>query len=533
VLFLTNCKKILGAPGTGKTHRCIDVIKENLRNGGCETDILYTTYRREAADDAVLKISNDTGIKPQKLKRLANTTHGICLSLLLKNGFVKPKENHNFLFHELYDIPKFNKKYGYNLKANGIGIDAINNGTADPFLQTYSVMRATRTPLNDVYKIGLPLQYSINDFKQIVHDLEEWKQENGKLEFADMIDTVIEEGLCPECSLQIYDECQDMTSQMYIVSKMWADNADDVVLAGDHLQTLYPHIGANPRYFLDWDGELEVIPESRRLTSETWEIAKDVIQSNTPYEAPDIKTRAENGLIAQMNFANLDHYFANGMPKNDTFHLVRANYMGGFVADKLACAGIPFSGIEQYAWKPVEMDLFNAIHAIRSFRQLKTPEFCAIIDKYPARLTVAPSSLVEKSALKERVQKGEQSTSMSMFSQHLIESIKSDDPLKLSLVKNEISIKKIMGALNRELPGVTQQDIDRVKVLTIHGSKGMQATTNFLHMSVPNAVTRSMMTKKGRENEAYVWYVGVTRTFNNLVFVNYNTPSYHIRGVCV
>lgn len=533
MLFLTNCKKILGAPGTGKTHRCTEIFKDSIKNGISETEILYTTYRREAADDAVIKISNETGIKTKKLEKIVNTTHGICLSLLLRNGFIKTQENHNFLFLESYDIPQFNKKYGYNLKANGTGIDAINNGTADPFLQTYSVMRATRTPLNEVYKVGLPLQYSISEFKQIVNDLNDWKQEHNKLEFADMIDTVIEEGLCPDCSVQIYDESQDMTSQMYTVSKMWAENADEVVLAGDHLQTLYPHMGANPRYFLDWDGELEVIPENRRLTSGTWEIAKDVIRSNTPYEAPDIKTRTENGLIAQLNFANLDHYFANGMPKNDTFHLVRANYMGGFIADKLACAGIPFGGLKQYAWKPVEKNLFNAVQAIRSFRQLKPAEFCAIMDKYPAQLTGAPSSLIQKSALKEKVQNGEHSTSMSMFSQHLIEAIKTDYPLKSSTVKNELSIKKIMGALNRELHDVTQEDIDRVKILTIHGSKGMQATTNFLHMSIPNAVTKSLMTKQGRENEAYVWYVGVTRTFNNLVFVNYNTPSYHIHGVCV
>ena len=514
---MVNCRKIYGAPGTGKTHLCIDIIKENLRNGISETDILYTTYRREAANDAVVKISTETGIKQEKLKRLANTTHGICLSLLLRNEFVKPRENQKFLFYEPYDIPKFNKKYGYNLKANGIGIDAINNGTADPFLQTYSVMRATRTPLNDVYKVGLPLQYSISDFKQIVHDLEEWKVENGKFEFADLIDVVIKEGLCPDCALQIYDESQDMTSQMFAVSKMWSENADNVVLAGDHLQTLYPYLGANPKYFLEWDGELEVIPESRRLTSETWGIAKDIIRSNTPYEVPEIKTRPESGLVAQINFANLDHYFSNRMPTRDTFHLVRANYIGGFVADKLACAGIPFGGIEQYAWKPFEMNLFNAITAIRTFRPLKKPEFCAMIDKYPSRLTGAPSSLFEREAFKEKVQKGEHSTSMSMFSSNLIESIKSDYPLKFSIVKNEMSIKKIMGALNRGLPVVTQDDVNRVKVLTIHGSKGMQATTNFLHMSIPNAVTKSLMTKHGRENEAYVWYVGVTRTFNNLV----------------
>lgn len=292
-------------------------------------------------------------------------------------------------------------------------------------------------------------------------------------------------------------------------------------------------MGANPRYFLDWDGDMEVIQESHRLTSGTWEIAKDVIRSNTPYEAPDIKTRAEKGAIVQMNYENIERHFQNSVPKHDTFHLVRANYIGGFVADKLAGAGIPFGGIGLYAWKPIEMNLFNAIASIRTFRPMKPAEFCAIIDKYPPRLTGAPNSLTGKAELKTRVQKGELPASVSMLCRDVIEAITSDAPLKHSLIKNELSLKKISGAMNRKLPKITPQDIDRVKVLTIHGSKGMQATTNFLHMSIPPAVTRSMMTKQGRENESYVWYVGITRTYNNLVFVNYNTPSYHVRGVCV
>src|SRR5674476_847803 len=110
---MTTCKKLYGAPGTGKTHMCTEIIKENLKNGIPETDILYTTYRREAANDAVIKIANETGIKQDKLKRVVNTTHGICLSLLLKNGLVKTDVNPKFVFEEAVDIPKFNKKYGY------------------------------------------------------------------------------------------------------------------------------------------------------------------------------------------------------------------------------------------------------------------------------------------------------------------------------------------------------------------------------------------------------------------------------------
>jgi DNA helicase-2/ATP-dependent DNA helicase PcrA len=257
--------KIHGAPGTGKTFRCSQILKEGLQSGISESEMLYTTYRREAANDAITKIATETGIKPEKLRRVVNTTHGICLSLLLKNGFVKNSVNQSFVFNETVDIPKFNSKYGYNLKSTAHGIDSVTNGTIDSFLNTYSIMRSTGTPINEVYKIGLPLQYAIDDFKQIVNDLEEWKSENGKLEYADMIDIVIKEELLPDSKIQIYDEAQDMTTQMHTVSKMWADNAESVVLAGDHLQTLYPYQGANPKYFVEWDGELEVIPESRRL----------------------------------------------------------------------------------------------------------------------------------------------------------------------------------------------------------------------------------------------------------------------------
>lgn len=529
---MTTCKKLYGAPGTGKTHMCTEIIKENLKNGIPETDILYTTYRREAASDAVIKIAKETGIKQDKLKRVVNTTHGICLSLLLKNGLVKTDVNPKFVFEEAVDIPKFNKKYGYSIKSSGTGADAVSSGNTDPFLHLYSVMRSTRTPINQVYKLGIPLLYPLSDFKQIVSDLEEWKSENGKLEFADMIDIVIKEGICPDCTVQIYDEYQDATSQMYTVSKMWADNADYVVLAGDHLQTLYPYLGANPKYFLEWDGELEVIPKSRRLTAGTWKLASSIIINNTQYKVPEIQTRAEKGNIRQMNAANLDHYFANNIPKTDTFHLVRANYMGGQIAEKLACAGIPFSGISYYSWTAAERNLFNAVQAIRTFRPLKKPEFCAIVDRYPTRYTGAPSSSSAKEEYKSKIESGERTPTMSTFSQTLIESIKSKKPLELSNIKNKLTMQKITGAMGRGWQAITKTDIDRVKILTIHGSKGMQATTNFLHTGITGAINRSMMTQSGKENEAFVWYVGVTRTIDNLIFVNYNTNSYTVEGVC-
>jgi len=532
-MTISNTDIIIGAPGTGKTYKCSQILKDYLQTGISESEILYNTYRREAAADALIKISSETGVKIGKLRKVVNTTHGICLSLLLSNGYIKINPGENIVFDERRDILNFNKEYGYNLNPTGATLDAVSNGTSDPFLQTYSLMRSTMTPLNEAYKLGIPIQHTVNDFKRICKDLEQYKADHNKIEFADMIDIVIKEEFTPDSKIMIFDEAQDMTPQMFTVSKIWAVEAENVILAGDHLQTLYTYNGANPEYLIGWGGELDILPESRRLTGETWSIASSIIESNTPYHVPEIKTRTEHGKILQINSANLERFLLCNPHKLDTFHLVRTNYIGGQVAEKLASAGIPFGGIKQYGWTSAERTLFNAIRAIQTFRPLKKSEYCSILDRYPARLTGAPNTLSDLTKFKERIEKGEVAPAMKNFDPILIESIKSDNPLRLSNVKNKFTKMKLEGAFRRGLPEITREDIERVKVLTIHGAKGMQATTNFLHTGITGAVNREMVTKKGKENEAYVWYVGVTRTINNLVFVTYPGNQYPIQGVRV
>jgi len=54
--------KIHGAPGTGKTYRTIQILKEAINSGIPDNDIMYTTYRKEAAADAITQISAETGL---------------------------------------------------------------------------------------------------------------------------------------------------------------------------------------------------------------------------------------------------------------------------------------------------------------------------------------------------------------------------------------------------------------------------------------------------------------------------------------
>ena len=214
-------------------------------------------------------------------------------------------------------------------------------------------------------------------------------------------------------------------------------------------------------------------------------------------------------------------------PSSTVFHLVRTNYQGLEVAKILAAAGIMFTGIKNYAWQPSETCLYNGIRAVQTGKPLTPQEFNAVIDAYPEEYIV---SAFGRQALKEKIASGEATTTLRNFNPALIASIKID-PLELMVTKGLTKLK-IEGALNRSLPSLNMEEAEKTQILTIHGAKGMEADTVFLHTAIPNTVKKSLFTQKGVENEAYVWYVGITRTRKNLIFVTYNGKNYPIPGVC-
>jgi hypothetical protein len=282
---------------------------------------------------------------------------------------------------------------------------------------------------------------SVEQYQEFVLTFEDWKTKNNKLDFNDMCDMVLEEELVPTCPIQIYDEAQDMTTQLYGLLNLWSGGADRVVLAGDHLQTIYVYAGASPEYFTGFEGDLEIIPLSRRLTKNIWAIASDVISTHTSYETPAIKTKEEDGGLIHLDHSNLSGWLNSNHknPNSSVFHLVRTSYAGYDVAKILYSLGIPFGGLQEYAWSESEMHLYNAINSIRVFRPVNLKEFCALVDAYPEQYFAVGA---KKSEVKDKLRRGTMEPNMAFISRGLIESIMYDDPLRLADV-GELTKKKI------------------------------------------------------------------------------------------
>lgn len=527
--------KINGAPGTGKTTRTRSLFKDCVDDGTPIKNIMYTTYRREVVEKEREKLSDLLGLPNKDLRRV-NTIHGICLSLLYSNGLISKQEGSNPVMG-ISDYHNFNKEYGYSVNPSKVTLTDTYVGKNDPYLSFMSLMKSTRTSLTDAYKIPNDSgKVAFDSLVTFVKDLEEWKEKNNKIGYEDMIDIVLKEKLCPDCSIQFYDEAQDMTTQLHDVAQMWAKEADRVILAGDPLQTLYPFWGADPEYFIKWEGEDEVLPESRRLPDNVWALASELISDRTPYVTPRIATKKMNGYISAFDNNQLTNWLQTN-PKNPNslvFHLVRTNYQGYEVAKTLASIGIPFTGIPDYAWKQSEIDLYNGIRAIcrsltqtpiKSYAPITAAEFCAVVDAYPEEYTP-----MGKQSFKDKINSGELKTTVQNISPILIKIIQKT-PLDIAEISGLTKLK-LEGALNRNLPKMDIREAEKTQIHTIHGAKGMEADTIFLHTAIPNAVKKSMFDKKGIENEAYVWYVAITRTRKNLIFVTYNGKNYPIPGYC-
>ena len=66
----------------------------------------------------------------------------------------------------------------------------------------------------------------------------------------------------------------------------------------------------------------------------------------------------------------------------------------------------------------------------------------------------------------------------------------------------------------------------RIKVSTIHGAKGGEATNVVLFLNQTSNTMKATKKSKAKQDEEYrVWYVGVTRTIKNLYLIKCNNKK--------
>ena len=518
---MTERIKIMGTPGCGKTYTLIAKYATLLNKGYRVQDITCTTFRKLSADDLIAKVRPfwDESAKDEgtSIEDYVGTLHSICYRLLGCLNVVTAEQ-----------INIFAREYNYEAYLKPI-TDAPTDDEGSVYsgelFDLYTWLRNTRTPVEKWYRypgadsIRLP-SHRIPEF---IEDYERYKEEYGVIDFSDMIEKVLIKEIPLHTHVLMVDEFQDLTRQQYELIKMWAEDCEIVIIAGDPQQSLYGFWGGSPDYFHEWDAKEIVLGESHRLCTPVWNLGTQILRTERQYP-PTVKTREPSGHV--INLIDWDQ----PLPLNagTELHLVRCNYQAPAIALQLARQGRVFGGL--CGWDETEINLFNAILKYRLDAPLLGREMVALAENYPAKhfkYIGRKADFIEflKSDYKPML------CSDPYIRPELDNILQSDNPTAYIPNCSKLKEAKITGMINRNTP-ITPDELQKCRILTIHGAKGLEADTVYLHTGITPRIKRSLVIPgEESEAEARVWYVAVTRAKKRLYLIRDVGHNYPLPGV--
>jgi superfamily I DNA/RNA helicase len=241
----------------------------------------------------------------------------------------------------------------------------------------------------------------------------------------------------------------------------------------------------------------------------------------------------KNGRHGNVKAITEDEYYTiigDEQYSHDTYHLVRTNMMGQKIAHALMESGVPFDDVNM-GWDADQKALYSILLKIRNPNTLpqvfREPEIIALMNAYPAEMFSTTDKKIWK-YLKQYSQPYPFSIIKTISRKDIFgelglwKTIRSDDPLSEAnpeYRKKGSRRSKILNALRRGL----QLHVRLVRISTIHGAKGGEATKVFLHDAITRDIAHVLDVPYNRplvEAEANIFFTGATRTLESLFIVN-------------
>lgn len=180
----------------------------------------------------------------------------------------------------------------------------------------------------------------------------EWKSNEGVVDFTDMIELAMEKDHAPGNPLVgFFDEFQDFTPLEIALVRHWAKSMDRLVVAGDDDQCLYSFKGASADAFLD----PPVSQDNKRLLSQSYRVPYSVhaaaqawVERLSRREPKDYTPRDAHGVVRNSSLRwkypeDLVHDLQRQLEMGRTaMILATCGYMLDPVKHRLKEVGIPF-----------------------------------------------------------------------------------------------------------------------------------------------------------------------------------------------
>jgi len=257
--------KIFGPPGTGKTENLLKRVERYLKKGYSPDEICYVSFTNKAVNECVARVRKRFKEYDEDDFKYFRTLHSLARQQFAEIPVLDPKAD-MLMFHTQYGTIKINFKEGHDDQK------VYNNWS----LQIYDRARNMKVDPVWLYKQQSRKAVRLQQFKSIINGYEEFKTmelENGqrtpdRLDFTDMVERYITDGLVIPFKVLMVDEAQDLTPLQWDMVVKIAKFVDRVYIAGDDDQAIYEWNGADVNLFQTFPGRALVLKKSVRLNKD-------------------------------------------------------------------------------------------------------------------------------------------------------------------------------------------------------------------------------------------------------------------------
>ena len=512
---------VIGPPGTGKTTFLKKKVDRLINEGHCRPDeIGYFSFTVKAAEEIRDRV-NTIKWSEDELKKMYPyfcTLHSLAYKRLQLQGTDIMDEQ------DYEELSRITGRLFVNKMKKGNGVD-ISMPTAKSEYQDIINLAYAKYPnkedrLRRVFQTVKLNDYGArNTIEQMDLDLKNFKRDRQKLEYVDYFNRFLEKRNPPQLKYLFVDEAQDLSAHQWKVISMIEEVAQPIetYVAGDDDQAIFRWAGADIEHFIDMamDPTNNVIPlkQSYRITKSVHIIATKLAQRISKRIDKTYNPREEEGEVKFLNIRPLN----KGLQEGEWLILCRTHEIVKQVCESL----------EMYGWlyKRYGQSVINLkyIEAIKAWTRLQKGH------KVSGQQCDTLYQFMDSTRIKRNYGtfKGDHAnvyTLEDLIKDYgLRETIKDIDvrTMKWYDVLNAKGLRKrinYLRAIMRE--GNKLDDTPRIEVSTIHASKGGERDNVMLLTDLSYGPYKSSTeTQQGRDDEARVFYVGMTRAKKKLVIV--------------
>jgi len=481
---------VLGGPGAGKTENLIGRMELMLENGVDPERIAFVSFTNEAVDEARRRACERFQLEPEDLPHF-RTLHSLSFRALGMKRNEVIDEGH---------LKEFGQLVGELLEGDHRNpLELGNDGpirsfrrNADPMLTLDHYARATLKGLKTAWEDhgGQIGWFRLKRFSDAYNF---FKQDHGLYDFTDMLSRYVAEPTSPlNVDHAIVDEAQDLTQLQWQVATKAFANAESLTIAGDDDQSIHRWAGSAEDFFRELPGDRVILEKSHRLPKAIFDLSQSIIKQvrkRIPKMQQTDKAGGSVKRILSIREVDLSH--------GSWLLLARTRSQLSALAKTAREQAVVYSVKGRSSVKDNDLTAILSYEALRAGKAIGADEASLVM-----KMCGKPMELEDRDY--RAFELG--FTVMPIWHDALIRMPLEDREYYLSCLRKGEKLGKP----------------PRVRIETIHGSKGLEAESVCLCTDLTKRTYDGYW--KDRDSEHRVFYVGATRALTNLFLVASHKP---------